>query len=433
MLGMGESLRGMLPPVYQPLFDAFFDRPKIRETRATCDNCAMCHPGDSASPVEMEYFRPDTKCCTYFPQLPNYLVGAILADPSPDAEEGKRRIRERIASRFGTTPHWLARPRKMTLIMQGYSAGFGRAQSLRCPYFNLDDPARACTIWRHREAICMTYYCKYVGGQRGFDFWVAFKNYLGHVQRRLVKFAATAVDESLVEPSFKPNELTLEDIEDLPPKDADYARWWRTWVGREEEFYVKCHEWVASTGREAFALNIDDEQGKRYLDDLIQRYDKHENKILPSSLVRNGRMREAHVGDKVVVTTYHRFDSFALDRDLYDVVGRFRADASLEENLARLAEEGIELAPELVEYLFAAGVLVEPSAGHVADAKTGTAGALESRQAALGAVLKARGITVDDASFRKIAAADSAGLDALILRAATAEKIADLWGDPPAK
>src|SRR4051812_26313941 len=100
------ALRGILPPVYQPFFDKFFDRPKVDEPRATCDNCAMCDKGEP-SPVPMEYFKPELKCCTYHPQLPNYLVGAILADSSPDMEEGKKRIREQIAARSGATPQFL--------------------------------------------------------------------------------------------------------------------------------------------------------------------------------------------------------------------------------------------------------------------------------------------------------------------------------------
>lgn len=428
---MADSLRGMLPPVYQPLFDKFFDRPKIKETRATCDNCAMCDHGDP-SPVKMEFFLPDAKCCTYFPQLPNYLVGAILADSSPAMEEGKRRIREQIKSRFGATPHYLARPRKMTLILQGYADGFGRAKSLLCPYFDKSNLAGSCTIWRHREAICMTYYCKYVGGQRGFDFWVAFKNYLGHVQRLLARFAAEAVDSSVIEPVFKNNALTLEDIEDLPPKDSDYAHWWKSWVGREEEFYLKCHEWTTKITPEQFAANIDQRKdGKQALDDVVMKYERHENKILPNRLVRNARMREDHAGDKVVVTTYHRYDSFALDKDLYEVVGLFNADETLEQNLERLKKDGIELAPELIEFLFAAGVLVEP-ASKSAEGKTDPA-ALEGRRSALGAVIKARGIEIDEASLAKLAAADTAGLDAMIVRAANAKTIAEVLGEHGAK
>lgn len=424
---MTDSLRGTLPPVYQPLFGQFFDRPKVVETRATCDKCAMCDHGQP-SPVPMEYFRSDTKCCTYHPQLPNYLVGAILADPAPEMEEGKRRVREQIKRRSGATPHWLSRPRKMSLILLGYGEAFGRAKSLLCPYFNGEDPAASCTIWRHREAVCMTYYCKYTAGKRGFDFWVSFKNYLWHVQRTLVKFAAQAVDRAVVEPVFKKHQLTLEDIEDLPPKDSDYAAWWKSWVGREEEFYVRCWEWVKSIPQRQFALNVDDtEAGKGYLADLVAKYEHLQNRILPSRLVRNARMSEQHVGDKVVVTTYHRYDSFALDKDLYEVVGMFRASETLEENLARLQAEGIELVPELVEFLYVTGVLVEPGArtsNEDADPAT-----LKAKRSALAAVLRARKITIDTSALEKVEKADVAMLDKLIERAATATTAAEIFGE----
>jgi hypothetical protein len=424
---MTDSLRGILPPVYRPLFDPFFDRPKVVETRATCDKCAMCDHG-TPSPVPMDYFRPDTKCCTFHPQLPNYLVGAILADPSPEMEEGKRRVREQIKLRFGATPHWLNRPRKMSLILLGYSEGFGRAKSLLCPYFNVDDPAASCTIWRHRETVCLTYYCKYSAGKRGFDFWIAFKNYLAHVQRRLVKFAADAVDPAVVEPVFKKNALTLEDIEDLPPKDSDYTAWWKSWVGREEEFYVRCYEWVKSIPQRQFALNIDEtEAGKACLTDLVAKYEKLQNRILPSRLVRNARMSEQHVGDKVVVTTYHRYDSFALDKDLYDVVGMFRANESLEENLARLAADGIELAPELIEFLYVAGVLVEPGGTPTGDEKKDAA--LEAKRLALAAVVRARKIAIDAPALERIAKADLDALETLIMRAATATTAAEIFAE----
>jgi hypothetical protein len=422
----------MLPPVYQPVFDELFDRPKPDETRATCENCAMCDHGEP-SPVAMEYFNSDTKCCTYFPQLPNYLVGAILADESPEMAEGKRRIRERIKTRIGVTPHWLTRPQKMTLIMLGYAPAFGRAKTLLCPYYDATNPAGTCSIWRHRETICMTYYCKYVGGQRGYDFWTALKGYLSHVQRHLVRHAQAAVDPKCIEPIFKKNQLSTEDIDDLAPKESAYKNWWGPWVGREEEFYLKCHEWMMAMKPSEFQLNVDQsDEGKHYVKELRTAYEKLENKILPKSLVRNARMKEDHVEGKVVVTTYHRYDSFSLDKDLYDVVGLFKASESLEENLARLKkDDGIELAPELIEYLFAAGVLVEPTPLKVADAKADNAGELSGRRVALEAILEARKIETTISAKRRIAAADSATLDDWIKKAATATNLVDVMGVEP--
>jgi Fe-S-cluster containining protein len=429
---MAEPLRGTLPPVYRGIFNELFDKPKISETRATCNRCSMCDHGDG-SPVTMEFFNPSTKCCTFFPQLPNYLVGAILADETPEMAEGKRRIQKLIAGRVGITPEHLSRPRKMSLILSAYQEAFGRAGSLMCPLYDGDNPAGNCTIWRHREAICMTYHCKYVDGQRGYDFWTALKNYLGHVQRTLAKNSAKAVDPKVIEPVFKKNLLSVEDIEDLPPKERDYAAWWGPWVGREEEFYLKCHEWVRKISPAEFAHNIDQHaEGKPYFDALAARYGALEHKVLPQSLVRNARMKEDHVGEKVVVTTYHRFDSFSLDKDLYEVVGLLKADQTLEQNLERLkTEEGIELTPDLIEYLFAAGVLVEPTKAKVEqakDAKADAAAELNGRRSALGAILKVRGLTVDDADLKKIEKGDVAQLDAWIVKAVTAVKLADVLG-----
>ncbi len=430
---MADSIRSMLPPSYERLFQGFFDRAKPVETRATCNRCSMCDHGDP-SPVAMEFFDHETKCCTFWPILPNYLVGAILADESPGMAEGKRRIQSAIEKRIGVTPTWLSRPRKWTLLMQAYSDVFGRAKSLKCPYYDDTNPEGTCSIWRHRETICMTYYCKFSGGMRGYEYWMALKDYLGHVQRTLAVAATKEVDGSVQEPGYNRIQLTLEEMDDLPPKDSDYRSWWGRWVGREEEFYRKCHEWVSAVSVADFVKNVDEtENGKKLLANLISKYEILDGKILPSSLVRNGRMREQHVGDKVVVTSYHRYDSFALDKDLFEVVGMFKADQTLEQNLERLQkEEGIELTPDLVEYLFAAGVLVEPTRGAVAEAKGDSAevtGERSGRRAALLAILDARGLEADAVAKNRFDGATVAQLEQWIRRAAIAKTVDEVLTD----
>ncbi len=428
---MGESIRNSLPPVYARLLSEFFDEPKVVETRATCDRCSMCNHGDP-SPVAMEYFNSETKCCTFWPNLPNYLVGAILADESPEMAEGRRRIKEAIATRIGVGPWELSRPRKLSLLMRNYSGAFGRARSLLCPYYDDKNPAGTCSIWRHREVICLTYYCKYSDGMRGYEYWVALKNYLAHVQRQLAQNAARMVDPNVIQPQFKDAPLTAEDMDDLPPKASDYESWWGPWVGREEEFYLKCHEWVRSVSAADFARNVDQStDGAKVLKELVSKYELLRSKILPTTLVRNPRMKEAHVGDQVVVTSYHRFDSFSLDKDLFEVCGMFRADQTLEENLERLKrDEGIELTPELIEFLFVAGVLVQPSKPKAPEetkaAQVDGSGEVEGRRAALNAILDARGVAVDAAAKSKIDSAAAATLDRWIKKAAIAKSIGEV-------
>ncbi len=109
-------------------------RPRPEEPKATCSNCAMCPPPDPVPGVT--YFRTDLKCCTYQPQLPNYLVGAILADGDPAMDEGRRRIRAHIATRVGVTARWLAPSGKRTALLRASRASsFGRTTTLRCPYY----------------------------------------------------------------------------------------------------------------------------------------------------------------------------------------------------------------------------------------------------------------------------------------------------------
>jgi hypothetical protein len=127
MRDQASTLRDVLPPVYRAFAGDVFDRPPVSEKRATCAACAMCDKGEP-SPVPMEYFRPDTKCCTFFPRLPNYLVGAILSDP--ETTEGRKRIRARIATRIGVTPRFVTRPRKTELVMSQYGGAWIRRAAL---------------------------------------------------------------------------------------------------------------------------------------------------------------------------------------------------------------------------------------------------------------------------------------------------------------
>lgn len=358
---MADSLRAKMAPVYQHLLSELFDRPAIPETRATCDDCAMCDKGQNPG-VKMDFFKPDVKCCTYHPHLPNYLVGAILAEGDEYAE-GKRRIRERIAKRTMISPCWVAAPKKYQLIAMASKGSnvFGRAKSMLCPYYDSSGNG-SCSIWRHRESVCTTFFCKYERGRHGLDFWTGIKAYFEHIEITFAHWAMKEVDPKLVEPKLGRLKLTVEDVDDLPPNPAEYAELWQGWVDREAEFYLACYEKVRSMTREKFEELIDEApDGKKNLLELRRRWDKMMNPELPKALVRNPKMKTAEVESAMVVTTYNPNDSFAVDKDLYEVLGLLDASKTLEENLRTLeAEHGVELAPELLAHLVMHGVLVTP-------------------------------------------------------------------------
>jgi hypothetical protein len=358
------TLRSKLNPLYATLFSELFDQPEVVETRATCDTCAMCDQGQIA-PVQMDFFRPDAKCCTYHPGLANYLVGAVLADEGPELEEGRRRLRARIAARVGVTPQYIQAPRKYNLVYaSARGAGFfGRAKNMMCPYFDAENDGR-CTVWRYREAVCSTYFCKYTGGKPGWEFWDTLKGYLGYVERSLASLSAKAIDAAVTEPNMERFTLTAEDVQDLPPKDSDYAQYWGTWVGREEEFYIACYQHVKAMKPADFALGVDDSpDGRGMLGRLTAKYEAIPSATIPTTLIRAKDLKKRVNDESVVVTSYNPYDAFAVEKELFEVLGKFKAEQTVEENLARLdKEEDVQLAPELIHYLFVHGVLVAPQA-----------------------------------------------------------------------
>ena len=54
-----------------------------REKTAKCGSCVMCDGPDFAARRDVWLFDPRVKCCTYYPDLPNFLVGSIMSDPDP--------------------------------------------------------------------------------------------------------------------------------------------------------------------------------------------------------------------------------------------------------------------------------------------------------------------------------------------------------------
>jgi len=361
---MSETLRQKLPAIYGRLLADFFDRPAIEETRATCDDCAMCDKGAANVKPEVvtAFFRPDVKCCSYHPTVPNYLIGALLADPAPELEEGRRRVREKIARRIGVTPHWLAAPRKFLVLLEASrEASFGRAESLLCPYY--ERSTGRCTIWRHRESVCGTFFCKHNGGAVAHSFWTALKDYLSHVELRLSRYAARSVSMDVVDPDLPRLTLTLEDLEDRPPGEATYADSWRDWVGREEAFYVDCHRHVSELPHEEFVRVVQETGGKERLARVVALYDATSSPKLAKHLVLSPEMRVGQAPGGVTVTTYSRHDSLFLSDDLYGALKEFSPDEPSLDVIARLARDrDLEMPEALLLQMQLHAVVVPPPA-----------------------------------------------------------------------
>jgi hypothetical protein len=350
------SLHDQFPAIYKELLPEIMHQSIPKETKADCSNCSMAQKDPTLGDAQRHRFRADTKCCTWQPRLVNYLVGGLLADQRPSLREGQKRVRARIQSRIGVTPWWLASSPLDHYLYSHAKDFFGKAARLRCPYFSLD--SGSCTIWAWREAVCSTWYCKYEAGKDGLNFWVSLKGYIGLVERQLSRYAMLQLDPDLVlddamNAFYSQEGLSREHLDEEAPDPALYARIWRQYAGREEEYYRLCHEIVSG-------LSVQDVNALLGLDGRIKQLDLQRklelcrSTELPERLRLNPQvtMRWLESGE-IALSAYSEYDALALPGMVHPLLLAFDGRLSTAETRRKLQEEHqADLADEVLLMLY---------------------------------------------------------------------------------
>jgi hypothetical protein len=142
------------------------------------------------------------------------------------------------------TPLGLARDALFRLVYRaGAERSFGKSLALRCPHY-LEDGGR-CGIWRHREATCITWFCKHVRGAVGRMFWHNLKLLLATIEDSLACWCVQHLEVGsealrlLFAPTSAPAEgQALDRYQvDGAVDPAYYRAIWGDWAGREQDFY----------------------------------------------------------------------------------------------------------------------------------------------------------------------------------------------------
>lgn len=237
------KLKHLLPQVYQGLLPQKLQDLFIVETRATCDSCAMVQ---GRTRTRLTY-KENLKCCTFFPFMPNYLIGEWISQSAG--------LESPVLTKLASNPEvalplGFVAPVKFQQVFALRKEGeFGQREDWLCPYF--DRVANNCGIWRHRSVVCTTFYCKSTAGSAGQRFWKLLGDYLAYVEQALV-------EEFLVMKDFSPrltNELLtyLRAHEtEVPPMDENL--WKRLWNHYEDprEFYIGSYKFVDSLSKKQF-------------------------------------------------------------------------------------------------------------------------------------------------------------------------------------
>ncbi len=350
------TIRQTLPALYGRMLAPILDELSMPERLATCDDCAMCRP---EAPSGVLQFRPDTKCCTYHPKLPCYLVGALLDDTDPALDEGRLRVRQKIGARIGITPQWVAPPKKFNVLLQASrNNSFGRSASLLCPFYEKSDGN--CTIWKFRESDCSTFFCKYEEAADGQSFWRAMGAYLVLVERGLSAWAARQVDPSTREPPAR-RDMTVEELEDRPPSDATYRSYWRAYVGREEEFYRACAAAVSDLDHDRLVEIVGADAHAERLSAVKSSFEQAKDGHVPEQLVLAPDLRRvSRQGPREHVVSYSRYHPAVLSSALLDALTAFDGERSTTEALRAVADAGVELEESELEGLLHQRILGPP-------------------------------------------------------------------------
>jgi hypothetical protein len=238
-----------LPPLYAGWIRELLGGAIPRETEATCDDCAMCSGEPGPGQGSEHFFDPHSKCCTYTPELPNFLVGRVLLDEDPASAKGRATLLARLETGVGVTPLGLARSSAQGVLYDHVAriGSFGWAPALRCPHY-LEEEGGLCGVWRHRNAVCATWFCKYARGTVGVTFWQSVLHLLLEVETELSTWCAQELDpgpESLQRLFPPPRAASLVERAqrgdlDAPMDDEDRRVLWGRWADRTREFYEEC-------------------------------------------------------------------------------------------------------------------------------------------------------------------------------------------------
>lgn len=346
-----------LPPLYSRWLDAAGLSAIPREVRATCGDCPMCAVSGPAAPARP--FRIDTKCCTYVPDLKNFLVGRILAAEGGTATPGSASVRARIAQRAGVSPLGVAPAPSFTVLYQltreHNEPVFGRAPEWRCPHY-LTAHGGTCGIWNSRNATCATFFCKHNRGEVGATFWGDVQRLLTAVEDDIAMWSAMKVGIDIAQlrpllssPIASPA-LSLHT--ELVPADAASSSQavWGAWRDRECEFYLACwnlvKDWawsdvLAIVGpRTNAALTV----AHASLSDLRA-------PAIPRRIIAGRRGSRRVNSDTRRAETHSEYDPLLVPEVVWKLLDYFDG-RPVEEVLERVAtEEGIVLEPDLIRSL----------------------------------------------------------------------------------
>lgn len=221
-------------------------RPIEFEERWEKRRCETCEQASAEIPKE-ERFSIETKCCTYFPFLPNFTLGKLLEDSKENASL-RLRFSQALTQGRGTPLGLFPAPEYEARRESLGKTAFGRATELLCSFF--DRAQGLCSIWKERPGVCASFICQSTYGNRGQELKKCLEEYLN-------LFEWTLAHETLWRMGYTQDDLRFMESVRKDPVWRPERAWGEYW-GREEEFLLRAYQ----TAREVPPAEIEESMGE---------------------------------------------------------------------------------------------------------------------------------------------------------------------------
>ena len=198
------------------------------EGRSSCMSCPQ---------IVMESYRPDYRCCTYFPRVPNFALGLALLHQPEAAITIRKLIREGFILPEGmvaTPDNWAA---YMTEVGEDR---YGKSEKVLCPFLRTENGH--CGIYAFRNSVCSTFFCLKDAGQAGERFWDELQTLGSQCELALGQWVmgqAGLCPDRYYERLNRMDPAEVVNPKDLSWKKTYLRKLWGRFYGKEEGFLIE--------------------------------------------------------------------------------------------------------------------------------------------------------------------------------------------------
>lgn len=247
----------------------------LQEEKANCDNCAMTkkNRGEQAKIT----YRPDLKCCTFQPMLPNFSVGALLSDTK--SVQFVEYLENRIQKKDLILPLGVLPSVSYQIKFNGrHKNDFGQDTKLLCDYF--DKKNNQCSVWMYRGSVCTSFFCFSDWGTKGMRFWDHLQRYFHYIEMALA-------EECLVQLDFSPRQIvdlhSYMNLSKAPQhlkngifNQEQFIKIWNSYsINEILSFYQKCNDIASQISKEDLHILLGE-----YGENLFRSVKKSFNQLL---------------------------------------------------------------------------------------------------------------------------------------------------------